>query len=77
MTNINGKTYAMNAITPMKSWKTPFLRLVFFLRFMPSRRRAAGVVADLARFVLSPRVEHADSATRSSPAGATLAPRQA
>ena len=31
MTNINGKTYAMNAITPMKTWKTPLLRLVFFL----------------------------------------------
>ena len=31
MTNINGKAYAMNAITPMKWWKTPFLRLIFFL----------------------------------------------
>jgi hypothetical protein len=31
VTNINGKTYAMNAITPMKTWKTPLLRLVFFL----------------------------------------------
>ena len=28
------------------------LRLVFFLRFMPSRARAAGVVADLARYVM-------------------------
>ena len=53
------------------------LRLVFFLRFMPSRRRAAGVVADLVRFVPSPRDEHAGSTTRRSPAGATLAPRQA
>ncbi len=30
MTNINGKTYAMNVITPMPRWKTPVLRLVFF-----------------------------------------------
>ena len=31
MTNINGKAYAMNAITPMKPWKTPVLRLFFFI----------------------------------------------
>ena len=31
VTNINGKAYAMNAITPMKPWKTPLLRLFFFL----------------------------------------------
>jgi hypothetical protein len=31
MTNINGKAYAMNAITPMKPWKTPILKLIFFL----------------------------------------------
>jgi hypothetical protein len=31
MTNINGKTYAMTAVTPMKAWKSPFLRLFFFL----------------------------------------------
>ncbi|WP_349425537.1 FAD-dependent oxidoreductase [Microbacterium sp. LWS13-1.2] len=31
------------------------LRLVFFLRFMPSRARAAGVVSDLARFAVTPR----------------------
>jgi hypothetical protein len=31
VTNINGKTYAMNAITPMKAWKTPLLKLFFFL----------------------------------------------
>ncbi len=31
MTNINGKAYAMNAITPMKRWKTPFLRGIFWL----------------------------------------------
>src|ERR1700679_3774272 len=31
MSNINGKTYAMNAITPMKPWKTWLLRGAFFL----------------------------------------------
>lgn len=31
VTNINGKTYAMTAITPMKPWKTPILRLLFFI----------------------------------------------
>ena len=31
MTNINGKAYAMNAITPMKPWKTWILRAFFFI----------------------------------------------
>ena len=31
VTNINGKAYAMNAITPMKWWKTPFVRVFFFV----------------------------------------------
>jgi hypothetical protein len=31
MTNINHKTYAMNAITPMKWWKTWIVRLFFFI----------------------------------------------
>lgn len=31
MTNINGKAYAMNAITPMKVWRTPILRALFFI----------------------------------------------
>ena len=31
MTNINGKAYAMNAITPMKPWKTPILKLFFLI----------------------------------------------
>src|SRR6202140_576801 len=30
MSNINGKVYAMNAITPMKPWKTWILRAFFF-----------------------------------------------
>jgi len=31
MSNINGKVYAMNVVTPMKPWKTPILRLLFFV----------------------------------------------
>jgi hypothetical protein len=31
MANINYKTYAMNAITPMKWWKTWTVRVFFFL----------------------------------------------
>jgi hypothetical protein len=31
MSNINGKLYAMNALTPMKPWKTRILRVIFFL----------------------------------------------
>lgn len=31
MSNINGKVYAMNAITPMRRWKTWILRLAFFV----------------------------------------------
>ena len=31
MTNINHKTYAMNAITPMKWWKTWIVRVFFFI----------------------------------------------
>jgi hypothetical protein len=30
MSNINGKVYAMNAITPMKTWKTWILRVIFW-----------------------------------------------
>ncbi|HEY4359059.1 MAG TPA: hypothetical protein VGN16_25155 [Acidobacteriaceae bacterium] len=31
MSNINGKVYALTAITPMKRWKTPLLRLTFWV----------------------------------------------
>ena len=31
MSNINGKVYAMNAITPMRPWKTWILRLIFWV----------------------------------------------
>jgi hypothetical protein len=30
VSNINGKVYAMNCITPMRPWKTWILRLIFF-----------------------------------------------
>ena len=30
MANINYKTYAMNAITPMKWWKTWIVRVILF-----------------------------------------------
>jgi NADH dehydrogenase len=49
------------------------LRLVFFLRFMPSRRRAAGVIADLVRYVTHPRA----SGRRAVLAPAALTPQQA
>ncbi|MFC8680553.1 NAD(P)/FAD-dependent oxidoreductase [Microbacterium ureisolvens] len=44
------------------------LRLVFFLRFMPSPARAAGIVADLSRFAFTPRVPVAASAPEPVPA---------
>jgi hypothetical protein len=31
MSNINGKVYALNVVTPMKTWKTWILRTVFFV----------------------------------------------
>jgi hypothetical protein len=31
MSNINGKVYAINVITPMRPWKTNILRALFFL----------------------------------------------
>ena len=31
MSNINGKVYALNVITPMKPWKTWILRVAFFV----------------------------------------------
>ncbi len=49
------------------------LRLVFFLRFMPSRARAAGVVADLSRFAFTPRRRVAVNAPQPA-TGLTTAP---
>ncbi len=57
-------------LTGATAW---LLRLVFFLRFMPSRRRAAGVVSDVARFVLTPRAGRAVSIGRPGRARAARA----
>ena len=45
LTNINGKTYAMTAITPMKPWKTPILRIFFFFLALikPLQARLVGL----------------------------------
>ena len=40
MSNIHGKQYAMNAISPMKPWKTWIVRTIFFLLgYFPSATR--------------------------------------
>jgi hypothetical protein len=45
LTNINGKTYAMTAITPMKPWKTPILKIFFFFLALikPLQARLVGL----------------------------------
>ncbi len=58
MSNINGKVYAMNVITPMKPWKTLLLRIVFFI--LPrSKSKMAELVnlsfIEFARWVIVPR----------------------
>lgn len=58
MTNINGKAYAMNAITPMKPWKTWIVRGLFFiLGHWKSRQRALVNLSFIhfARWVIVPR----------------------
>jgi len=58
MTNINGKAYAMNAITPMKPWKTPILRLFFFILGLikPLQKDLKGLsFIHFARWVVIPR----------------------
>lgn len=58
MTNINGKTYAMNAITPMKPWKTIFLRIfVFLLGHIPALNNDLVTLSFIhfARWVIIPR----------------------
>lgn len=58
MTNINGKAYAMNAISPMKPWKTWIVR-GFFLLLGTFKPLAAGLVnlsfIHFARWVIVPR----------------------
>lgn len=53
---------------PFTGWVAWVLRLTFFLRFMPSRRKAAQVVVDLAR-----HATHGRSAPTTAPADADLA----
>jgi hypothetical protein len=58
LTNINGKTYAMTAITPMKPWKTPILRLVFFIlgHVKPLQKKLVDLsFIHFARWVVVPR----------------------
>jgi hypothetical protein len=58
MSNINGKVYAMNAITPMKPWKTWILRFLFFVfRRLPSKQQDLINLSfiEFARWVIIPR----------------------
>jgi len=59
MSNINGKAYAMNAITPMKPWKTWILRVVFagleiLFRLFPSGGLKELSFIHFARWVIVP-----------------------
>ena len=58
MSNINGKVYAMNAITPMKPWKTWILRVFFFVLGHVKALRSDLVnlsFIEFARWVVVPR----------------------
>ena len=58
MSNINGKVYAMNAITPMKPWKTWILRLIFFVLWnvKPLQKDLINLsFIEFARWVVIPR----------------------
>jgi hypothetical protein len=69
MSNINGKVYAMNAITPMKPWKTWVLRGIFFvLGHVPPLQKDLINLSfiEFARWVVIPRgsfpyLEHGQS----------------
>jgi hypothetical protein len=58
MSNINGKVYAMNVITPMKTWKTWILRLLFFV-FGVVKSKQQDLIhlsfIEFARWVIIPR----------------------
>jgi hypothetical protein len=57
MSNINGKVYAMNAITPMKPWKTWILRAIFFVlgRVKPLQQDLINLsFIEFARWVIIP-----------------------
>ena len=58
MSNINGKVYAMNAVTPMKPWKTWILRTIFFLlgHIKPMQKDLIDLsFIEFARWVVLPR----------------------
>jgi hypothetical protein len=58
MSNINGKVYAMNAVTPMKPWKTWLLRGFFFLlwNIKPLQQDLINLsFIEFARWVIIPR----------------------
>ncbi|MEO6912165.1 MAG: hypothetical protein ABI158_14715 [Edaphobacter sp.] len=58
MSNINGKVYAMNAITPMKPWKTWILRGLFVVlgRVKPLQQDLINLsFIEFARWVVLPR----------------------
>lgn len=58
MSNINGKVYALNVITPMKPWKTFLLRGFFFLlgHIKPLQQDLTNLsFIEFARWVILPR----------------------
>jgi hypothetical protein len=58
MSNINGKVYAMNIVTPMKPWKTWLLRVLFFVlwHIKPLQQDLINLsFIEFARWVIVPR----------------------
>ena len=58
MSNINGKVYAMNVVTPMKPWKTWLLRTLFFVLWnvKPLQQDLINLgFIEFARWVIIPR----------------------
>jgi hypothetical protein len=58
MSNINGKVYALNVITPMKPWKTFILRAAFFAlwNIKPMQKDLINLsFIEFARWVIIPR----------------------
>jgi hypothetical protein len=60
MSNINGKVYALNVITPMKPWKTWILRVAFFVlgQVKPLQKDLIDLsFIEFARWVIVPRTD--------------------
>ena len=58
MSNINGKVYSMNAVTPMTVWKTPVLRVIFWVLWhvKPLQQDLINLsFIEFARWVIVPR----------------------